>query len=58
LQIDMFVAGQPAGVTKECLPRIDYAWALMKRVEGVIMEDLYSLRFIYRYRKGLRHSPT
>jgi hypothetical protein len=51
----MVVAGQLASVTKECLPWIDYAWALMKREEGVIMEDLYSPRVIYRYKK--RHLP-
>jgi hypothetical protein len=54
----MVVAGQPTGVMKEFLPRTDYAWALMKREEGAIMEDLYSPRYIYRYRKGLRHSST
>jgi hypothetical protein len=37
----MVVAGQPADVMKECLPWTDYAWALMKREEGAIMEDLW-----------------
>jgi hypothetical protein len=54
----MVVAGQPDGVTKECLPHTDYAWTLMKREVGAIMQDLYSPRFIYGYRKGLRHSST
>jgi hypothetical protein len=40
----MVVAGQPAGITKECLAQTDYAWTLMKRVEGAVMKYLYSPR--------------